>query len=490
MTSLESFWAGIAFLLAAVLFQPIHTAFSDIFGRKIILYECILFFVVGSVMVGWAKTPASLIAGRTVQGVGGGGMEALCEVILTDITTLKERPMFIGLLGLMWAGGSILAPIVGGLFSEYVSWRWIAWINLPLMGFAMILLPIFLTLKVDRSSTKSKLKRIDWCGILLFMVGMICFILALAWGGQLFPWHSWQTIFPLILGTTVLIVFAFYERYPKEPILSPRLFANRTSSITFLGSFIHGIVIWCLVYYLVLYFQGAIQVAPFQSAVDAFPLAFTMTPSAIICALLVDIIRRYMWGVWLGWLFNTVGVGTMVLLNYNSSKTVYSVVQLAPGIGCGFLLSALAVPLQASMAVDDTGMAMGTLVFFRAVGSVVGVSLGSAVFTNEFNKQLDHINIPPNVHLPDSADAVFFLTQIKGLNLSADLRSQVLQLYAAPIKDIWAVVAGVSCVGLVSSFFMKELTLEREEFGRQAFQEQSDVEADTSDPDKIEPAVF
>ncbi|KAL8767360.1 MAG: hypothetical protein Q9209_006123 [Squamulea sp. 1 TL-2023] len=424
-------------------------------------------------MVGCAQDAGALIAGRTTQGVGGGGREALCEIILTDITTLKERPLYIGLLGLMWAGGSILAPIIGGLFAQYTSWRWIAWINLPLMGVALVLLPLFLNLKVDRSSAVSKLKRVDWLGIFLLMVGLTCFVLALAWGGQMFPLSSWQTIFPLIIGLLVLLLFAVHERYPEEPVISPRLFLRATSSIAFLGSFIHGIIIWCLVYYLVLYFQGAIQHAPLRSTIDAFPLAFTLTPSAILCALLIDRLRRYLWSVWLGWLLCTVGVGIMALLNHHSNKAVYSGLQVAPGIGTGFLLSALAVPLQASMTVKDTGVAMGTLVFSRALGSVVSVALGSAIFTNEFQVRLDMIDTSLAVPLPDASDAVYFLTTIKDMDLSAEARGSILELYTSPVRVIWITVSCLAAVGLVSSLFMKELTLEREEFGKQAFETQS-----------------
>ncbi|KAL8730120.1 MAG: hypothetical protein Q9181_004777 [Wetmoreana brouardii] len=386
LTSLESFWAGISFLLSSVLFQPVHTAFSDIFGRKLVLYTCILFFVVGSAVVGSARGAVSLITGRTLQGIGGGGMEALCEIILTDITTLKERPLYIGLLGLFWAFGSISAPS--------------------------------------------------------------------------------------------------YERYPSEPAISPRLFSTATSSIAFLGSFIHGIIIWCLVYYLVLYFQGAIQHAPFRAAIDAFPLAFTLTPSAIVCALLIDNVRKYLWSVWLGWILCVVGIGTMTLLDHDSSKALYSGLQVAPGIGTGFLLSALAVPLQASMTVDDAGVAMGTLVFFRAVGSVVGVSLGSAIFTNDFERRLKRLSVPSTVSLPDASDAVFFLTQIKDLDLPPHVRTSILQLYAAPVRFIWITVACLAAVGLVSSFFMKELTLERDEMGRQAFEQYPESQSTISDIEK------
>ncbi|CAG8957537.1 hypothetical protein HYFRA_00010403 [Hymenoscyphus fraxineus] len=470
MSTLEAFWAGISFLLSSVVFQPLHTAMSDIFGRKAILYLCILFFVAGSLIVGLAQNAEVLIAGRTIQGIGGGGIEALAEIILTDITTLKERPKYIGILGLMWAAGSIVGPIIGGVFAEYVTWRWIAWINLPLMAVAMILIPLFLTLAVDKSSVRSKLKRVDYMGMALLIVGLTSFVLALCWGGQLFRWNRWQTIFPLVGGLVLLAVLARYEKYPREPIFKYRLFATWTSTLAFFGSFIQGILIWVLVYYLVLYFQGALQHAPLQSAIDAFPLMFTLTPSAVICAVLIDKTRRYLWTVWLGWVLCTVGFGTMILLDNKTSRGVYSIVQIAPGVGTGFLLSALAVPVQAAMSVDDAGLAMGTQVFFRAVGALVGVAFGSSVFTNEFSRALQQIKLPPNVNLPDATDAVFFLTSIDTLDISAETRSQLLRLYADPIKLIWIVATGLAGVGLISSLFMKELTLEREELGRQALQ--------------------
>lgn len=199
-TTLLSFWAGISFLLASVAFLPVHTAFSDIFGRKPILYACILIFAVGAVVVGTAKNGATLVIGRTIQGVGGGGLEALSEIILTDLTTLKERPVYLGILGLMFAGGSILGPVVGALLSQYASWRWIAWINLPLVGVAMLLILPFLTLNTDRSPFRAKAGRIDWLGIALFMIGLTSFILAIVWGDSYFRGTAGKRCFHFLLG--------------------------------------------------------------------------------------------------------------------------------------------------------------------------------------------------------------------------------------------------------------------------------------------------
>ena len=144
-----------------MLFQPVHTALSNIFGRKAIIYICLAFFLIGSIVVGTSQSAAALIAGRTIQGIGRGGLEALCEVTLTDITTLKKRPLYVGILGLMWAGGSNIAPVTGAFFSKFITWRWIAWINIPLVIISLVLIACFLRLRLDRSPFVSKLRRID-----------------------------------------------------------------------------------------------------------------------------------------------------------------------------------------------------------------------------------------------------------------------------------------------------------------------------------------
>jgi MFS family permease len=475
MTSLESYWVGIAFLLSAVVCQPIHTALSDIVGRKPILLICLSFFFVGSLIVATSQNAAALLSGRTIQGIGGGGMEALSEVILTDMTTLKERPKYIGILGVMWASGCICGPAAGALFSELLTWRWIGWVMLPLSGTAMALTH-FLTLHIDHGSIWSKLRRVDWIGIGTLMAGMLSLILALAWGGQLYAWSSWQTLFPLTLGVFILLGLAVYEHYPMEPMINPRWFSSLTASAAYFGSFIHGIILWCIIYYATLYFEGARQHSPLKSVVDTFPISFTLTPMAIVCALLIEISRRYLWTVWIGWILLCTGLGSFYVLDYDTSSAVYYGLQVPAGIGGGFLLTALAIPLQAAVPADEAGVAMGTLVFFRAVGSTVGITLGWAIFSNIFNHQLRHIELPAHVPLQDASQATAFISQMDSFQLSSAERAQILNLYAAPIKWIWIACTVLSGLGLVASLFMKDLTLENNDKSRQHFEIVSDIE--------------
>lgn len=170
-----------------VVIQPIYTSFSDIFGRKIPLYAAFVLFAVGSIVFAVARSMAVLIVGRTLQGLGGGCLDVLSEVIVADITTLQERPIYIGWLSLPMALGCIAGPILGAVFSEYVSWRWIGWINLPVTGVALFLAVFFMRLKPIDQAFRTQLGRIDWTGMAVFTAGCILFVLPLSWAGNMYP---------------------------------------------------------------------------------------------------------------------------------------------------------------------------------------------------------------------------------------------------------------------------------------------------------------
>jgi MFS family permease len=130
-TALEAFWSNLSFLLTVVISQPVYTSVSDVLGRKAPFYAGFVIFFIGSIVFAIAESMPVLIAGRLLQGLGGGGLDVLSEIILVDITTLQERPLYLGLLALPMAGGGVCGPVVGAALAEYVSWRWIGWIILP-----------------------------------------------------------------------------------------------------------------------------------------------------------------------------------------------------------------------------------------------------------------------------------------------------------------------------------------------------------------------
>jgi hypothetical protein len=163
-TTIQAFWASISFTLAVVIIQPIYTNVSNVMGRKICLYTAFVLFGIGSIVFAVSHSMGVLIFGRVLQGLGGGGLDVLSEIITADITTLKERAFWIGMLSVPMSLGCILGPVLGALFSEYADWRWIGWMNLPLVGIALVLAIFFMRLKKSEKSLLSRLGKIDWIG--------------------------------------------------------------------------------------------------------------------------------------------------------------------------------------------------------------------------------------------------------------------------------------------------------------------------------------
>ena len=446
---------------------------SDVLGRKIPLYAAFILFFVGSVLFGVAKTMPVFIVGRILQGLGGGGLDVLSEIILADITSLKERPLYLGLYALPMAGGGVCGPIIGAAFSEFVDWRWIGWINLPIVVVGIVLAFFFLHLRPVDASFGSKLRRLDWIGISLFTIGGTMFALPLSWAGGMYPWSSWRTILPLIIGAIILAVFGIYESKPAEPMLPYRIFRNRTAVVTLVGSAAHGAVLYSIMSYTPLFFQAVMLETPFRSAVSVLPTSACVVGFSIIGVVTVEIVRRYRWGVIVNSLLMTLGVGLWALWRNSSSKALLYGVQVIAAIGVGTLFTILTIPMTASVQnVNDMGIAAGILVSFRLFGALIGLSICSTVFDNVFEQRIASIGtLPPSVEiLKDVREAIGFIPALRSTDLEPMVLKQVVEAYRVSMMAVFLTLAGIGAVGFFASLFTRELTIEREELGRQQFE--------------------
>lgn len=181
-TAVEAFWAGTSFLLTSTVFQPSWASFSHIIGRKPVLLAALVLFTIGAGIASVANNSAVLLVGRSVQGVGGGGLVALTYVIVTDIVTLRERGKWFALISLQWAVGSVLGPVIGGAIAEHSDWRWIFWLNFPFCVVAFVAIPVCLRLTHKAGSIFEKLKAFDWFGSFLFISSLTSFLIPLTWG--------------------------------------------------------------------------------------------------------------------------------------------------------------------------------------------------------------------------------------------------------------------------------------------------------------------
>lgn len=241
-TAIQAFWAGTSFLLTSTVFQPPIGAFSHIFGRKPMIYISLAFFLAGAIIAAVADNFTVVLVGRSIQGIGGGGIISLTEIVVTDLVPLRERGKWFSMLSAMWSLGTVVGPLLGGGFAQNVTWRWIFWINLPFIGVGVVLITAFLTLNYKTGSFLYKLGRVDWVGTVVFVAATTGFLIPISWGGVMYAWDSWRTLVPLILCGVALVGFVFYEEYvPAEPLIRSSVFKNRTAAVTYLGTFIRKV---------------------------------------------------------------------------------------------------------------------------------------------------------------------------------------------------------------------------------------------------------
>ncbi|KAH7127491.1 major facilitator superfamily domain-containing protein [Dactylonectria macrodidyma] len=474
-TTLQSFWASIAFMLGVVITQPIYSSVSNILGRKFPLLAATLLFTLGCIIFAVAKNMSVIVVGRALQGLGGGGLDVLQAVILSDITTLQERPLYLGIMSLAIAIGTLAGPVTGALFTDY-NWRWIGWINLPFMAIVFLLALFFLRLKLIDLTLRSKLRRLDWIGMLLFTMGATFTVLPLSWANDLFPWSSWQTLVPMIVGVLVLVAFGVYETKakPAEPIVPYRIFANITFTIALVSGSLNGMVLYSLTLYIPLFFQAVFLQPPLQAALSAIPLACVTLGFCFIASIIIEITRRCWLQNSIGWIMTTIFLGLWSLVGKDASKAMSYSFQSFLGLGVGTVFTTTTVQLQSSVElIDDMGLAAGLLVFFRLVGAMLGQTIGATIFNSVFQDGLaDFGELPDSLRiLEDPSEAIGFIPSLADLGLSTEVMDRLIDVYQGPFQTIWMVMAGFSCAGAVVSFFAKELTLERDEVGRQGFEE-------------------
>lgn len=476
-STLETFWAGIAFTLAVAITQPVYSTISDVVGRKIPLYISLSFFTAGSVIFARAENMEIVILGRTVMGFGGGGMDVLQVILLSDVTTLRERPLYMGINAVFNATGAVLGPILGGVFSQYISWRWLGWFNLPFLGISVVLAFFFLRIKDLELEFRKRLERIDWIGILLFGTGGTCLALPLSWANSLFPWSSWRTLLPFIIGLVFLCILAWYERKPAEPVFPYRIFATRTANGAILSGGIHGLLMYSIAQYLPLYYEAVHLHTPFQAGISTLPYCAVSIGFSAISGVVVNKLRRYRLTLWAGWILSTVFTGMLYRLDRNTFAAESYSYQVLMGVGIGTVLTVTALPTQASAKdPNDTGIAAGMLVIFRFFGALIGLTIGSTVFSSAFqlsvNTAAANGQIPNDAKfLQDSTQALSFIPYLRDLDVPREAMDTIIDVYTRAFQVVWLVFMGASVLGFLFSLLIKELSMENDEVGRQGLNE-------------------
>lgn len=350
-------WIGSAYLIAQSAATPIWGKVSDIFGRKPILLVTNAIFFVGSLLAGVSVSMNMLIAARVVQGIGGGGLITLVNIAISDLFSVRDRGAYFGMIGGVWALASSLGPVVGGLFTQKVSWRWCFYINLPIDGVAFLIILFFLDIQTPKTPLRKGLKAVDWLGSLTMVGGTIMFLLGLEYGGITYPWKSVTVLCLIIFGVVVIGIFFLIEwRVAPYPLMPLELFSKRSNVAALLTCAVHAFVFISSSYFLPLYFQAVLGATPILSGVYLLPSAVSLSFMSMFTGIFIKKTGQYLPPIWFGMFMMTLGFGLFIDLDANSSWAKIIIFQIIAGIGVGPNFQAPLIALQSLVPVSLTSL--------------------------------------------------------------------------------------------------------------------------------------
>ncbi|MEU6342626.1 MFS transporter [Streptomyces sp. NPDC046977] len=448
-------WVVTAYLLASTAATPLWGKLGDMYGRKKLFQAVIVIFLIGSALCGLSRSMGELITFRALQGLGGGGLIALSMAIVGDIVPPRERGRYQGVFGAVFGASSVLGPLLGGLFVDTLSWRWVFYVNLPIGLVALAVIATVLHIPVHRTS-----HRIDYWGMAVVAAAATCLVLVTSLGGSTWAWDSWRIIGLAVLGVLLVAVFVAVERRAEEAVLPPRLFRIRTFWLCSVISFVVGFAMFGALTFLPTFLQVVHGYSPTWSGVHMIPMVVGMLVASTGSGQIVSRTGHYKVFPITGTAVTIVGLFLLHRLDEHTEVWVLSTFLLVFGLGLGLVMQVLILAVQNAVGYQDLGTATSGATFFRSIGASFGVSIFGTIFTTSLAREITAALSGRT--LPPGFDPAVVQADPRGVGaLPADLREPVLHAYSTSITGIFLWAVPVCAVAFVLAWFLKEEPLRR-----------------------------
>ncbi|WP_377274348.1 MFS transporter [Peterkaempfera sp. SMS 1(5)a] len=443
-------WVVTAYLLASTAATPLWGKLGDMYGRKRLFQGSIVIFLVGSALCGIAQGMGELIGFRALQGLGGGGLIVLTQAIVGDLVPPRDRGRYQGLFGAVFGVTSVLGPLLGGLFVDNLSWRWVFYINLPIGVVALLVIALVL----PRTTTRQQ-HTIDYAGTVLIAGVATCLVLMASLGGTTWPWSSWQVVGLGVLGVVLLLLFVQVERRAPEPVLPLRLFRMRTFALAAVISFVVGFAMFGALTYLPTFLQVVHQVSPTLSGVHMLPMVLGMLFTSIAAGQLVSRTGHYRIFPIAGTAVTAVGLLLLSRLDEHSSNLEMSLCFLVFGLGLGLVMQVLVLVVQNAVGYEDLGVATAGATFFRSIGASFGVAVFGTVFASGLRDRLADafagLRLPPGFNPATVTGDPRAITA-----LPPALQGVIHHAYAESITRVFLYAVPIVLVAFVLTWFLRE----------------------------------
>ena len=476
----QMLWVSTAFMLASTIMMPVYGKVGDLFGRKPLFMFAICCFLLGSVFALIANEMSTLIFGRVLQGIGGGGMMILSQSIIASVVPARERGKYMGIMGSAFAVSSVAGPLIGGWLTEGPGWRWAFAINFPLGVIALVAAAVFLKVpKHDRGAGPRP--KIDVAGMALVSIVTSCIVLTSAWGGHDYEWGSWQINGLIITGVVAAVAFVFVELKVSEPVIPMHLFTNRDFLLCTIAGLFVGIGMFGVLSYMPTYLQMVHGIDATVAGLMMVPMMGTMLVSSTLVGFIVSRTGKYKKYPLTGILIMAASLVLLSQLKAESSawETIGCLALL--GLGLGLSMQTLVLVVQNAFPVSMVGTATASNNYFRQVGATLGMAFIGSVFTQRLMDNIksgvtEIAKAAPQGHMPKISSTG--LTPEIVSKLPEPMHSLIITSYNDALVPLFLWVAPLAVLGFVFLCFLPNTPLAQTLKNEPAKRENLDIGAE------------
>ncbi|KAJ1566816.1 hypothetical protein HK405_008298 [Cladochytrium tenue] len=455
-------WVATAYFLTATAFIPSYGQLADLFGRKWVFMSAIVIFEVGSALCGAATSMNMLIAARAVAGLGGGGIFSLVIIIISDIVAIQDRGKYMGILGAFFGVSSVAGPLLGGVFVDNLTWRWVFYINLPFGAVTILTVIFFLNLPHEKSvDYMAGLLRIDWLGTFLLVCCVVCLLIPLEGGGTLYAWDSPIVISLFVVAGVLLITLIYVEGWVAgNPIIPFDLFKDTQVVASFLVPFFFGSSFFGLIFYLPQWFEVVIGSSATNAGIHTLPMILGLVVLSILSGVLASATGHAFPFIPIGAILILVSGAVCGLLDESSQLWAQVIYLLVGGIGAGSVVQTMLLVGQFSVPTERMATMTALINFWQTIGGVLGLAAFSVTFNN---KLLGYV-------VENIAEAQVFINETQlGIALASpemirvvldpEQQAPVIHGYVQTLRIVFLMTIPFAGAMFIVSMFMKKTKL-------------------------------